>query len=64
MLLSLCAATILILPPGEKKTLLDLQTVERAKVRCEELYPQSPCAKKVVRTKPLTYRVYCGKESK
>jgi hypothetical protein len=60
---AMCIATILILPPGEKANKLDLATVKRAKVRCAELFPESPCAKKVVRKGKLSYRVYCGKSS-
>jgi hypothetical protein len=61
---AICTATLLILPPGEKPNKLDLATVKRAKVRCAELYPQSPCARKVVRKGKLSYRVYCSGESK
>lgn len=61
MIAAICAATILILPPGEKANKLDLATVKRASVRCAELFPESPCAKKVVRTGRLSYQVYCGK---
>lgn len=61
MIAAMCAMTILILPPGEKPNKLDIATVKRAQTRCAELYPQSPCANKVVRKGKLAYRVYCGR---
>lgn len=64
MLLAMCAATILLLPPGEKPTKLDLWTVERAKERCPVLYPDSPCAKSVERRRNLNYRVICTHSKK
>jgi hypothetical protein len=61
MFIAMCAATLLVLPPGEKANRLDLETVHRAHTRCTQLFPKSPCAKKVVRKDKLSYRVYCGK---
>lgn len=57
----ICAATLLVIPPGEKAVKQDWDAVLTAGRRCVELYPQSPCAVKVVRVRDLTYHVYCGR---
>jgi len=55
-----CPLTILRLPYGEKANSLDISTVKRAKVRCRQLYPKSPCAKRVERKNKMDYQVVCG----
>jgi hypothetical protein len=55
-----CPKTRLYVPDGHTVTQLDLETVKRAKVRCFELYPESPCAKYVSRKGLLDYHVVCG----
>jgi hypothetical protein len=38
----------------------DQQTLNRAKKRCGQLYPKSPCVKKFFKTEEITYQVICG----
>lgn len=38
----------------------DKQTFERAKVRCSQLYPESPCVKEFRETADKQYKVICG----
>ncbi len=39
----------------------DKKTLEHARKRCGELYPNSPCVKVFIVYKPRTYGVVCGK---
>lgn len=39
----------------------DMQTLARARVRCGEIYPDSPCVKKFIKKDASTYNVICGK---
>lgn len=38
----------------------DQKHLDRARVRCGELYPDAPCVKKFEKVKELQYRVTCG----
>lgn len=38
----------------------DMQTLAHAKVRCGEIYPDSPCVKKFIKKDESTYNVICG----
>lgn len=67
-MLTFIVATMLTLQCSEpviisKKPLteFDLWTLERAKKRCGEIYPNSPCVKVFHVVKPKTYRVICGR---
>lgn len=42
----------------------DQEHLERAKVRCGEIYFDAPCLKKFEKVERLTYRAICGAESK
>ena len=41
--------------------LQDMQTLARAKQRCVEIYPDSPCLKKFIKKDNTTYNAICGK---
>lgn len=56
-----CALTIIInLTPAW--TTFDKQTLEHAKVRCGQLYPDAPCARVFTKKAELTYTVACGEQ--
>lgn len=39
----------------------DMQTLVNAKKRCGEIYPDSPCLKKLIKKDSQTYNAICGK---
>lgn len=57
-----CPNPEIINKSGHKWNKFDQQTLNRAKKRCGELYPKSPCLKKFIKVKKLDYLVTCGKE--
>jgi hypothetical protein len=59
----ICAATVIvnITPVWTQE---DVNTLMRAKKRCVEIYPKSPCVKKFVKVKSQVYRVVCTQEAK
>jgi hypothetical protein len=49
----------LIINHTKEWTTFDAKTLARAKIRCGQLYPNSPCVQTFMKTKPLTYQVIC-----
>ena len=39
---------------------LDYRHVEFAKIRCEQIYPDSPCVSRFYKMEENVYRVLCG----
>lgn len=42
----------------------DQKTLERAKIRCGEIYPSSPCLKLFIKKEERTYSAACGEKEK
>lgn len=55
----ICAVTIII-NLTLTWTPTDQATLNRAKMRCAEIYPDAPCLKKLVKKKELLYNAICG----
>ena len=58
-LLMICAATIVI-NLTLTWTATDQATLNRAKIRCSEIYYDAPCLKKLVKKEELVYNAICG----
>ena len=39
----------------------DQETLDRATLRCKEIYPDAPCLKKFTKKDELAYAAICGK---
>jgi len=55
-----CPAVKIDLREGAEWEPSDEAIVERAKVRCGQFYPKSPCLKVVIKLPGQRYRVICG----
>lgn len=55
-----CPKPEIINSSGYQWNSFDQKTLNRAKVRCGQLYPNSPCVKKFMKTDKMTYQVICG----
>lgn len=58
----ICALTIIINLTQYPMTPRDLGVLTDAKIRCEELYVESPCVIKFAKTDKHSYQVTCGRE--
>lgn len=56
-----CQIPKIVIYPGLTWNRFDTQTLEKAKVRCGELYKQSPCVKVFYKKAERTHSVVCGK---
>lgn len=56
----ICGATQFVYSDGATKAVLDAWTLKRAKVRCGQLYPNSPCVKKIEKKPGPHYNVTCS----
>lgn len=54
-----CAEPKLINASKEPWTKFDRKTIQTAKVRCGQIYKESPCVKVFKKTRPRTYVVVC-----
>lgn len=57
--MKLCAAIILINMTANWSD-FDESTLNRAKIRCKQLYKDAPCLKKFTKKNKNTYRAICG----
>lgn len=59
----ICLAATLI---GFQKPLTDFDkaVIKTATKRCGELYPESPCLSKLIKTGPNSFQVLCGEKVK
>jgi len=60
----ICATTIVINFSLVHWNSEDEKNLERAKVRCSQLYPEAPCLKKFFKSYALTYRATCSEPIK
>lgn len=56
-----CPPTKIVNNSGEAFNQKDLQTLEKTKKRCGQLYKTSPCTKVFIKKTPNDYRVICGR---
>lgn len=63
-LLALSCPLTLVVNNTKEWTVDDQHTLDNAKKRCGELYPDAPCLTKFEKTAALAYRAYCGEEEK
>lgn len=61
LFVAMCGNTEIINTSNHKWNDFDQQTLERAKIRCRQLYPKSPCVKTFLKWDIRDYKVICGK---
>ena len=60
LLAALCSKTIIVNDSKHPWNSFDQKTLNRAKIRCGEIYPNSPCVKWFRKYNERDYQVVCG----